>query len=87
MSLIEQIKELSNFDYCKVARLNDCDFYQFGWEGGLHFYFDDYYSNAEHEGRYIMNVWLNKEFIHSDMFFNEVELLTGIKTILCKFQK
>lgn len=72
MSLIDQINELSNFDYCKVTKLNDCHYYQFGWRYKLHFYLNDYHYNDEYGSQYILVVWLDKKMIFNKDF-KEIE--------------
>lgn len=85
--ITKKIKELFNFDYCITAKLNECDSYQFGWKEGLHFYVDDYYFNTEHEGQYMMVVWLNKEIKYNSPYFEISSLLTDIKMVLNEYNK
>jgi hypothetical protein len=84
MSLLEQLKELAQFDYLKGERytVDSSIFYQFGWKEGLHFYLDDYYENDEHEERYILVIWLNKEMKLCEDFREREPLIETIKEFL-----
>lgn len=57
MSLIEQLKEIASWQYCKSTDLFGSTEYEFGWKDNFHFYLSDYYKDSDYEGRYVLVIW------------------------------
>lgn len=79
--MLEQIQQLSNFDYCRLHYLSDGDLYQFGWEGGLHFYLHDF-KEIDELGQFQLDVWLNKvQHVPTKLSFTFEEMIEHINNI------
>lgn len=85
MSLIEQLKEIASWQYCKYESLINSTEYTFGWKDTFHFYLSDYYKDSDYEGRYVLVIWKDKKMKLCQGFANdEKELLFDkIKSYIC----
>lgn len=61
MSLIEQLKEIASWKFCKSTDLIDSTEYEFGWKDNFQFFLSDYYKDSAYGTRYVLIIWKDKE--------------------------
>lgn len=76
MSLLEQIKQIDNFEYINhESTMYGSEHYQFGRKDKLHFYLD-YFADT---GNYYLYICLNKKIIDNGIVKNPKSIIKTIK--------